>query len=125
MDIASLIASFSHGTYAVIRTTSPTPSRGIYPAGATSTFNITAAVVPASGDELKVLPEGNQARETRIVFTTTPLQIGGQAEAYESDHVQIDGESWSCERVERWVNAGAGSSSVDGYKCFVQAVRYG
>lgn len=123
MDIASLIASFSHGTYAVIRKTAPTSTRGIFGAGATSTFNITAAVVPASGSELLLLPEGQRMRDTKIVFTTTPLQLGGQGSAYEADHVQIDGGTWSCERVERWVNPGAGSSSVDGYKCFVQAVR--
>jgi hypothetical protein len=124
VDIASLIASFSQGTYAVIRTAAATPTRGVYVAGATSTFNITAAVVPASGNELMSLPEGQRTRETRIVFTTTPLQLGGAGKTYESDHVQIDGESWSCERVERWINPGAGHSSVDGYKCFVQAVRY-
>lgn len=124
MDIASLIASFAHGTYAVIRTDVPSPVRGVYGAGSTSTFNLDAVVVPASGDEILSLPEGSRARETRIVFTTTPLQVGGQGESYGADHVQIDGESWQVEKVERWMNAAAGSSSVCGYKCFIQAVRY-
>jgi hypothetical protein len=123
VDIASLISSFSRGTFAVIRKVAPTPTRGVYGAGATSTFNITAAVVPATPNDLLLLPEGQRTRETRLVFTVTPLQSGGQGMPYDTDHVQIDGETWSCERVERWVNPGAGSSSVDGYKCFIQAVR--
>lgn len=57
------------------------------------------------------------------MFTSTPLQVGGQGKSYENDYVQIDGESWGVVKVERWVHWGAGASGVAGYKCFVEAAR--
>lgn len=117
MDLASLISSFSTGTYTVTRRQADGFTRGIANPTIDSTFTINASVQPATGKDLLRLPEGRRTNETRVLFTTTQLYTGDQGQDYEADWVTIDGESWECQHVEDWVQAGGGVA----YRCIVQA----
>lgn len=120
MDIASLIESFATGTYTVTRTTRAAPVRGREQQGTETTFDITGSSSPATGNDLKKLPEGRRTNETRVVFTATELLLGGEGAANEADTVSIDGQDWEVEHVETWRDS---SSRTLGYRCVVQAMR--
>ena len=81
MNVSSLIASFATGTYTVTRTTARSLSRGKATAGTTSSVSITGSVWPASGNDLKRLPEGRRTSEVMNLMTTTQLYVGGQGSA--------------------------------------------
>lgn len=116
MDIAGLISSFSTGTYTVTRTTAVPPVRGRAQDGVESTLTITASVSPAVGLALEKLKEGRNSRQSRTLFTATELFVGGPGEAYEADHIEIDGTDWQVEEVQTWVDSLTGAI---GYKCTV------
>ena len=94
------IDALATGTYTVTRRAVATFAAGRAVAGATSTLTVTAAAVPATGRDLLRLPEGRRATETRIVFTTTALLVGGQGSANDADLVGIDGRTWEVQQVE-------------------------
>jgi hypothetical protein len=125
VDIAALISSFSNGTFTVTRTARGSITRGRIAAGTTSSVTITAVWHPAGdprgggGDVLRRLPEGRNTDNTRVLYTTTQLYIGGPGEDYEADKVSISGVSWEVESVEAWAD---GSSSRVGYRCMIRAV---
>lgn len=106
LDSARLISRFATGTYTVTRRTASTYVAGRAVAGSSSTLTITASVQPASGRELERLPEGRRAKETRVLYTTTPLYVGGQGAAYEADRIAIGGATWEVQHVEAWPAAG-------------------
>lgn len=120
MDIAGLIASFATGTYTVTRTaTSSYASRGRAAPGAVTTFSISAAVCPITGNDLKRLPEGFRASEAVTIFTSTQLTVGGQVEDFEADVVTIDGSPWQVNHVETWRDP---LGPVLGYKCIATSM---
>lgn len=120
MNVAGLIANFATGTYTVTRTARGSTVRGKTGAGSTSTVTARAAVWPASGDDLRRLPEGRRTAESLNFVTVTELYVGGQGEAYEADTVSIRGESWEVSDVDAWIDPLSGAV---GYKCIVTAVR--
>lgn len=119
MDIAALISSFAQSTFTVTRTARGSVTRGKVSAGSTSSVTITATWHPASGRDLDRLPEGRSENDTRVVYTTTELYVGGQDADYEADKVSIGGDIWEVQHVERWQD---GNSSRVGYRCIVQLV---
>ena len=120
MDIASLIDSFATGTYTVTRTRRATLSRGRAQQGTQSSFLIIGSVHPAVGNDLKKLPEGRRVNETRVLYTTTELFIGGMGSNNEADSVSIDGQDWQVYHVETWRDS---ESRSLGYRCIVQDTR--
>jgi hypothetical protein len=120
VDIGALIDSFSTGSYVVTRAAHGTTLRGRVQEGAQTTFSITAGAHPARGSDLLRLPEGRRNNETRVLFTTTQLQIGGIDADFEADLVDIDGEDWEVQHVETWHDP---RSARVGYRCLVQARR--
>lgn len=98
MNLASVIASFSTGSYIVTRRPVPVyEPDGRLQAETTTTLTITAAVQPLQGGpELQRLSEGNRLTDVRVIFTTTLLQ------ANPADVVAIDGASWEVQSVENW-----------------------
>ena len=120
MNVASLIASFSTGTYTVTRTARGSTVKGKTAAGTTSTVSVVAAAWPATGDDLKRLPEGRRTSEALNLMTATELYAGGQGDAYEADTVSIRGESWEVSDVDTWTDPVSGGL---GYKCLVTAIR--
>lgn len=66
------------------------------------------------------LPEGRRTTETRVLYTTTELYVGGVGESFEADKVSISSRDWEVVSVERWAD---GTSSRVGYACMIQAVN--
>lgn len=123
MNIPDLIGAFLTNApaalYQVQRQAKATMLRGRKQPGALSTLSIAASVQPASGRDLLQLPEGRRSIETRVLYTTTALQIGAQDGAFESDKVSIDGRLWEVQQIQSW----EASPATDGayYRCIVQA----
>jgi len=117
MDLSSLVAGFSTGTYTITRTTKATFKRGRAQVAAATTLSIVASITPATGRDVQLLPEGRYDDETRLLFTTTKLYQGGQNEDYETDTIALDGDIWEVIHVETWIQWG-GSPTV--YKCMIQ-----
>lgn len=100
MDLSSVIASFSTGTYEVQRplgeSTYDLNGRIVEP-----TFDeleVTACVQPTSGADLRRMPEGLQTEEVKTVWAPFKFLV--------RDQVVIDGEPWEVQRVERWAELG-------------------
>lgn len=87
MSVVGVIDHFATGTYTVTRTAAPTVVDGYAVAGASSTFQVVAVVVPLSGRDLQSLPEGLLATDSRKVITATQLRP--------TDVVTIDSEPWA------------------------------
>lgn len=117
MNLASLIASFSTGSYAVTRTERATIHNGKVERGEQQVVTITASVSPASGADMRRLPEGRNQIATKAVYTTTQLYAGAQGGDFEADIITIDGASWEVQHVERWQDSTSGTVA---YKCIVQ-----
>lgn len=88
--------------------------RGRVQDGTVSTVTIVAATAPATGNDLLRLPEGRRTNETRVIFTSTQLYVGGIGFAYEADTISIDGGAYEIMHVETWRDP---SSRSVGYRC--------
>lgn len=131
MDLADLIQSFSTepgaGTYVVTRRLKSAFVAGrAVPDSSPTTLQIIASVQPATGRDLLRLPEARRDNETRVVFTVTALQAGGQAATddpdeitYEADIVTLGGAPWEVQHVESWVQPGGDPV----FRCVAQAAR--
>jgi hypothetical protein len=94
MSLASTIEALATGTYVVQRAAVGTYTKGVYAAGAVTTLQIVAMVVPASGHDLRRLPEGRSATGIVAVLTRTALALGD---------VLVDaGQSYEVEHLENW-----------------------
>lgn len=106
MDLSAVIASFVTGTYTVTRSSvSAYGSDGRLDAPTTSTFTIDACAQPLSGRDLQRLPEGLRAQELLAVWS--PVELKTQGPGQDPDSVEIGGESWQVQKVERWDTLGA------------------
>lgn len=120
MNVAGLISSFATGTYTVTRTARGSITKGKTAAGTTSSVTITACIYPATGTDLKRLPENRRTSEAMNLITDTELYDGGQGSDYEADTVSVFSETWEVSDVDRWVDPESGDT---GYKCLVSVVR--
>lgn len=92
------IANAANGTLTVTRrAAATTDGNGRVVAGATTTFTLTGSMQPLSGRELRALPESRQADETRVLYTTTELRTGANA-----DRLSDGTDTWEVYQVERW-----------------------
>jgi hypothetical protein len=86
-------------SYAVSRPAVGSLTLGRYTPGSSSNFNIVAIIVPLSGRDLKVLPEGRRAEDTRKVITATQLKVG--------DLITIDSQTWEVFHLDApWIAFG-------------------
>ena len=120
MALSGVISAFKTGTYTVTRTGGGTYSSGVYTAGSTSTFDITASVQPVSGRDLQVLPEGQHGNEVRVIYTTTELRTRNPTNA--GDKISIGSEDWEVFRFERWEAFGLNLSG-DHYRAFASRLE--
>ena len=100
--VTNVLSNLATGTYQVIRRAVGTIEKGRVIAGDTSTLTIEASVQPAAGRDLLRLPEGRRTTETRTVFTSTELFVGGQGTANEADLLCIDDATWEVQHCEKW-----------------------
>ena len=118
MNVADIIDRFMTGNYTVTRRAAATFTNGRAQASATTTLTIEASVQRPKGRDLMRLPELRRTVETRVVYTTTQLLVGGQGEGNEADLVSIDGQSWEVEHVETWHHPQDSTQTF--YRCIVQ-----
>lgn len=112
MSLQSLITKWG-SSYTVTRRVSGDYVNGVYTDGASSTFSITASIQPVAGDDLKTLPEGQHAEDTRILFTETELRV--RKTGNEPDQISVDGLNWEVINVEKWSAPSFGTH----YKCLI------
>lgn len=106
-DLSGVIASLSSGTYAVTRPAVAAYDDGVLqePDDDPTLFDIVASVQPATGRDLRRLPEGQDIFEVKVLFTQTELRtatFGGAG----PDSVEINGESYQVQTVDRWAELG-------------------
>ncbi len=105
MSMRGAIASLAQGgPFTVTRTEAGEREKGRYTPGDDDTFTIVASVQPVGGRELRDLPEGQRADETRVIYTLTELRTR-QGET-EPDVITLDGQPWTVIRVERFDSFG-------------------
>lgn len=97
MSVIDAITSLSTGTYTRTRYAAGSTTNGVYTAGAGSTSSIVAAVQPVRGAELRVLPEGRHADDSRVVYSETELRVSPVP-----DRVTIEGSAFEVFKSERW-----------------------
>ena len=110
MSLRDSITSLASGTYTVTRTEAGTRvgNFGRYTAGATSTFEMVASIQPATGRQLRDLPEGQRGDETIAIYTTADLRgrMPGSP-GNEPDVITYRGELWTVTQVKVWESFGA------------------
>lgn len=100
MSLRSVIGVFATGNYQVTRRAAGTMLFGRYLPGSAITIDISASVQPVTGRQLRTLPEGQSASETRVIYTTTELKT--RTPTTEPDRIRINGEAWDVINVEVW-----------------------
>ncbi len=107
MALNGVIKRFKTGDYTVTRRAAETYVAGIRtPAGGfPTTFSIEASIQPVTGRDLRSLPEGQHADDTKIVFTVTELKT--RSPSSEPDVITYKGEPWQVIRVEDWEHWGS------------------
>lgn len=116
MSVTDSIGALATGTYSVSRRASGSFTQGRYTPGTLALLTITASVQPVRGRDLRVLPEGQRAEDTRVVYTTTELRT--RTDSTEPDRVSIGGEPFNVFRVEKWDAFG-----TTHYRAFVALVK--
>jgi hypothetical protein len=93
VSLLDVITHFAgEATYSVTRRAEGATVLGRASVGAPTTFTIEALVVPLSGKDLKVLPEGRRAEDSLKVISPTELKLG--------DIVTVRGEDWEVYHLE-------------------------
>lgn len=72
--------------------------------GAATDSTILAAVQPANGDDLAILPEGERSKRARKLYTVTELRVVSVEDGTSADHVQVEGRWWKVLHVEEQRN---------------------
>jgi hypothetical protein len=99
-DLSDVVLDFAD-TLTVTRAARVTYSSAGDPVSAsTSTLTVQATWQPATGRDLRRVPEGLRTEEGVVLFSTSLLRAGGGT--YEPDVVTIEAESYQVATVERW-----------------------
>lgn len=100
VDLSGAIDVNKSGTYTVTRYDGTEYDGGRELEPGTSTLEITASVQPATGQDLKRLPEGQRDEEALMLFTAVELRGGSGGRR--PDTVLIDGGTFQVANVQRW-----------------------
>lgn len=106
MALNGIIATDHLGTgfYTVTRTATGTRTQGRYTPGATSTFSVNMGIEPATGRQLRDLPEGRRGDETIMIFS--PVELKTTMPGFEPDQVFYRGEQWAVVTSKLWEGFG-------------------
>lgn len=91
---------FQSGTYTVTREAVGSYVNGDWTPGSESTFTVDADLQPLSGNDLKVLPEGQHGEELQKMYLATELFTAKDTVA--PDKVTIDGAFWRVINVRKY-----------------------
>jgi len=76
--------------------------KGKYVAGATNNFDIEAAVIPISGKELVLLPEGERTKEMIVIYSDVELLTVNEKDFKKADRLSWRGKDYEIHKVEDW-----------------------
>ena len=91
---------FQSGTYTVTRQAAGSYVDGDWTPGADSTFPVDADLQPMSGNDLKILPEGQHGEEMQKMYLAVELFTA--REGKQPDEVTIDGAQWRVINVRKY-----------------------
>lgn len=115
MSLAGVIGRYSTGSYAVARAAQGARVNGVYVPATPTTINIDASIQPVTGRVLRDLPEGQNADESVVIFTTTQLLT--RTPSSDPDVITIGGEPYRITRVDTF-----GVISGGHYRAFAERV---
>lgn len=102
MPHTNAISDLATGTYTVITASGTgTYSNGVFVPPGTSSSTISAVVVPVSGKDREILPEGYRTDAFKTVYTTSTLVINEEDTSL-SDKIIIAGENYQVIHLEYW-----------------------
>lgn len=105
-DLSSVVDALSDETALTVTRRDPsTYTVGRLDAPSSSTITIRASVQPASGRDLKRLPEGSRVEDVLCLFTTTELLTQGVGQS--PDLVTVQGADYEVQNVEVWASLGS------------------
>lgn len=107
MDLSSVVLSFQNATLSVERSPRATYESGdpVVDSDEVETLSAPATVQPATGRDLKRVPEGLRTEDGIVAFTAVELLTASATN--EPDLVTYRGEVYQVAKVERWDDSGA------------------
>jgi hypothetical protein len=99
-DLSDVVLDFAEAL-TVTRTPRATyNSAGDPTSTAATSLTVQAGWQPATGRDLRRVPEGLRTEEGVVLFSVDQLRTAGST--YEADVVTVEGESYQVANVERW-----------------------
>lgn len=80
----------------ITRTAAGSYVDGLFVAGITSSITIQASVQPATGEDIKALPEGRRLDDYVKVYTDADLQVLGEVNGLQPDRLSWRGHTYEC-----------------------------
>ena len=80
----------------ITRTSAGSYVDGLFVAGSPSTITIQASVQPATGEDVKVLPEGRRLDDYVKVYTDADLQVLEEVTGLQPDKLAWRGHTYEC-----------------------------
>jgi hypothetical protein len=103
-DVSDVIDALATGIYTVSRPGQTTYLNGRRQPPTTTSFDIRAAVQPATGRQLDRLPEGLRTHEAIAIWTRTELRT--ENANGEPDVISVGGFDYQIDAVNRWQPSG-------------------
>lgn len=92
--------------YNLVRYGAPDVVAGRASEPAQEVIPVLAAVIPASGRDLQLLPEEMRTRESVVIFTTSEIRTADDATGAPPDTFEHGGETYQIHTVHDWSRLG-------------------
>lgn len=92
--------------YTLTRRSPPVVVAGRASAPAEEAIAIVAAVIPANGRDLLLLPEDMRTREAVTIFSTFEIRTAEDATGAPPDTIEHEGETYQIQTVQDWSRLG-------------------
>lgn len=103
INLSNTLARLADQTITITRSNPDTYSGGVRVRGSTTTATARASVQPASGEDMKRLPEGTYTSDTIAVITSYPLRAASETAGTVADRVTTaDGRVFEVGNVNKW-----------------------
>ncbi len=80
--------------------------KGRYFPGTVSSIAMDGAVYPASGDEMRLLPEGIRTEAALVIYTESELRTATEPGQNDADSIDYGGKTWEIRISEPWAYGG-------------------
>tara|TARA_R110002012_G_scaffold271932_2_gene457262 strand:- start:751 stop:1140 length:390 start_codon:yes stop_codon:yes gene_type:complete len=119
--MSSLIGAFKTDIITIIRTDTPSgydDSTGMATQGTTSITQAQAVIIPATGKDLKNLPEAQRIKEAIKIYTDEALQTADDNTSKNADVITWRGVNYQIQNMEDWT-----STDIPHYKSMAVKVE--